>query len=82
MPTSWPSDSDFGKTDVPVQKYRAIDDMPRPWRAPDDPENLRAVARLLGLHRALTGIARTLPGVKRYRSIEEAEIDREDRVRE
>jgi hypothetical protein len=47
--------------------------MPRPWRSPDDPENLRIVARLLGLHRALANAERKRPGVTRYRSIEEAE---------
>jgi len=46
--------------------------MPRPWRSPDDPENLRIVARLLALHRALSNAERNRPGVTRYRSIEEA----------
>jgi hypothetical protein len=54
--------------------------MPRPWRTSDDPENLCAVARLLGLHRALMPQVRRQPGVTRYRSIEEAEADREDRI--
>ena len=65
---------------MPVQRYRSIEDMPRPWRMPDDPENLRVVARLLGLHRSLVGTLRRRPGVTRYRSIEEAEADREDRA--
>ena len=66
---------------MPVHRYRSIEDMPRPWRNADDPGNLSAVARMLELHRALTGTLRRRPGVRRYRSIEEAEIDREDRVR-
>jgi hypothetical protein len=57
---------------VPVQRFRSIEDMPRPWRSPDDPENLRIVARLLALHRALSSGDRERPGVTRYRSIEDA----------
>jgi hypothetical protein len=70
-----------GGLSLPVQKFRSIEDMPRPWRMPDDPENLRVVARLLALHRILTGTVRTRAGVARYRSIEEAESDREDRFK-
>ena len=62
-----------------MQRYRSIEEMPRPWRAPDDPENLRLVARMLALHRALLGDRRLRPGIRRYRSIEEAEAQREDR---
>ena len=64
---------------MPVWRYRSIADMPRPWRAPDDPENLRVMARLMRLHRSLMRPDRRR-SVTRYRSIEEAQADREDQV--
>jgi hypothetical protein len=64
---------------VPVYRYRSIEEMPRPWRSADDPENLRIVAFMFALHRALRPSDRRRPGVTRYRSIEEAEADRDDR---
>ena len=63
-----------------VRRYRSIEDMPRPWRAPDDPENLHEAALMLGLHRAFNHAVKWKTGVHRYRSIEEAEADRDDRV--
>jgi hypothetical protein len=65
---------------MPVQRYRSIEEMPRPWRAADDPKNLHVTALLLAFHRALTRSGRRRPGVTRYRSVEEAEADREDRL--
>ena len=53
--------------------------MPPVWRSPDDPENLRVVARLMALHRALTGVLARRVGVHRYRGVEELEADRYDR---
>ena len=62
-----------------VQRYRSIEEMPPPWRESDDPENLRETARMLHLHRQLIGELR--PGVRRFRTIEEANADRDDPYR-
>ena len=76
MPRFSPSDSDFGRTDVPVHRYRSIEDMPRPWRRTDDPGNLRAVAQAMRLHRTLVGARdQRRPGVTRYRSFDELKAD-------
>ena len=64
---------------MPVFRYRSVEEMPRPWRDPDDPENLRLVAQMLRLHRAFSRGVAWRPGVRRYRSAEEAEADRPDR---
>jgi hypothetical protein len=55
-----------------VLRYRTIEEMPPIWTRPDDPDNLRRVARMLGLHARLTGGVRQSPGVRRFRSIEDA----------
>jgi hypothetical protein len=62
-----------------VRRYRSVEDMPRPWRAADDPGNLKAVAEMLALHRRLVPAKPPTPGVRRYRSAQEAEADRQDR---
>ena len=62
-----------------VRRYRSVEDMPRPWRSADDPGNLRAVAEMLALHRRLIPAGQPKPGVRRYRSAQEAEADRPDR---
>jgi hypothetical protein len=62
-----------------VFRYRSVEEMPRPWRDPDDPGNLRLVAQMLGFYRAFSRTA-SRPGVTRYRSREEAEADRPDRL--
>jgi hypothetical protein len=64
---------------MPVQRFRSIADMPPPWRSPDDPGNLRAVAQMMELHRRLLGpAARPTPGVRKFRSIDEMNADRSD----
>lgn len=56
---------------MPVRRYRSVEEMPPPWRPPDDPGNLRAVAAMLALYRLL---APPFPrGVRRFRSVEEAD---------
>ena len=55
-----------------VTRYRSIEDMPRPWREVDDPENLRVVAQMLALYRRLVGDAPPQVGVTRFRSFQEA----------
>jgi hypothetical protein len=64
---------------MPIQKFRSIEEMPRPMRAADDPENLRETARMMSLYGRLAGKAR--PGVRRFRTIEEANADRDDPYR-
>jgi hypothetical protein len=64
-----------------VTRYRSIDEMPPPWREPNDPENLRAVARMLAFYRGLTRGAPRRPGVQRFRTLEEANAARDDPYR-
>ena len=63
-----------------VEKFRAIEDMPPTWRDGDDPGNLRQVAMMLALHRRLAG--RPEPGVRRFRTLAEANADRGDVLRQ
>jgi hypothetical protein len=65
---------------VPVEKYRSIEEMPQPWRDPGDPGNLRRVAMMMVFHLSLG--SRPEPGVRRFRSIEEANADRNDPLRQ
>ena len=63
---------------MPVWKYRRIEDMPQGrWREPGDP---RIYSGLLGMCRTASALAGPLgvpPGVRKYRSAEEAHADRE-----
>ena len=66
---------------MPVTRYRSIEEMPRPWRDPDDPGNLRVVAQMLAFYRSL---ARTVPrraGVLRFRTLQEANASGNDPYR-
>jgi len=65
------------RTELPIERYRSIEDMPRPWRRADDPGNLRTVAQALKLYRALKRGRRGKPGVTCYRSFEESKADGE-----
>ena len=62
---------------MPVRKYRSVTDMPgiRPLK-PLDPENLRIACELTELARALHPW-RFEPGVRKFRSIEEASRHRQ-----
>ena len=53
--------------------------MPRPWTDPSDPGNLRRVAELMALHHRLAPVTRR--GVRRFRTLEEANADRADPYR-
>ncbi len=66
---------------MPVKRYRSVAEMRSPWRSPDDPGNLRAVAMMLALHRLLPLGARAVPGVRRFRTIQEANAERGDPLR-
>lgn len=65
---------------MPVTKFRSIEDMRPMWRDPDDPENLRDVAMMMTLHLRVS--APPEPGVRRFRSLEEANEDRGDPLRQ
>lgn len=64
-----------------VRRYRSIEEMPRPWRASEDPENLREVARMFALYRSLADESAGTPGVRRFRTIAEANVGRDDPYR-
>ena len=62
---------------MPVRKYRSVEDMPgvRPLR-PLDPANLRIACELSELAYALHPW-RFEPGVRKFRSVEEASLHRQ-----
>jgi len=64
-----------------VTRYRSVQEMPRPWRDPGDPRNLRLVARMLALHRSLVRTVRHTAGVQRFRTLQEANASRDDPYR-
>lgn len=66
---------------MPVTRYRSIEEMPRPWRDPDDPENLRVVAQMLALYKSFARAEPGRPGVQRFRTIQEADASRNDPYR-
>jgi hypothetical protein len=61
-----------------VTRYRSVEEMPRPWRDPRDPENLRLVARMLAFHRSLTRTVARRAGVQRFRTLQAANASRQD----
>lgn len=65
-----------------VQRFRSIEDMPRPWRDPDDPENLRVVCQMMALYHRLhqPEVVRT-PRVRRFKTLQELNADRDDPYR-
>lgn len=64
-----------------VERYRSIEEMPRVWRAADDPENLRLVAQMLGFYRSLVRSESWPTGVQRFRTIEAADAALDDPLR-
>lgn len=64
-----------------MTRYRSVDEMPPPWSAQDDPENLRRVARMLAFYRGLTRGTPRRTGVQRFRTLEEANASRDDPYR-
>lgn len=72
----FPSVAASRTTDVGIQKFRSVEDMPDLVRAKDDPSNLRVTLYLLALGRRLAAAAGTpLParGITRFRSLAEAQ---------
>lgn len=57
---------------MPVTRYRSIEEMSRPWREAQSPENLRLVARMLAFYRSLARGGPRQAGVWRFRSQQEA----------
>lgn len=63
---------------MPVTKYRDFESARRDlWRDPHDPELLRDSANLLHLAHRLSMPLPILRGISRYRSLDEANADRE-----
>jgi hypothetical protein len=65
---------------MPVFRYRSIEDMPPPWRSASDPGNLKRIAEMMTLYRRFA--PRLEPGVRKYRTMEEANADRNDPYRQ
>ena len=63
---------------MPVHRYRSVEDMPPPWRDPDDQGNLALVAELMALYQRL--MPRRRPGVRKFRSHAELKNDQQDLV--
>ena len=67
---------------MPIRKYRSVADMPAPSRLPPlDPDNLREACELMELAARLHPTRRE-PGVRKFRSVEEADADRRKWERE
>jgi len=64
---------------MPVYRYRSVEDMPPPWRPASDPGNLERVAEMMTLY--LRFGPRQKPGVRKFRTMEEANADRNDPYR-
>ena len=64
-----------------VQKFRSVEDVPPPWRSADDPTNLRNVAMMMRMYFNLTSGVQRVCGVRRFRTIQEANEDRGDPYR-
>jgi hypothetical protein len=64
-----------------VTRYRSVEEMSRPWRDTRDPGNLRLVARMLAFYRSLMRGAPREVGVRRFRTLQEANASRNDPYR-
>lgn len=64
-----------------VQRFRSVEDVPPAWRSADDPTNLRAVAMMMRMYSHLTSGSPRVCGVRRFRTIQEANEDRGDPYR-
>jgi len=71
---------------MPVTKYRSIEEMNHDWRwkKPGDPAITRKVRLLWQMaERAVQPVGLCIPrGIRKYRSVEEASRDRDERERE
>ncbi len=66
---------------MPVTRYRSVEEMPPPWRDANDPGNLRNVALMMAFYARMNPDTNRPCGVRRFRSIEEANEDRGDPYR-
>jgi len=64
-----------------VTRYRSVREMPRPWRDPHDPGNLRLVAQMMAFYRSLVRGVPRRAGVQRFRTLQEANASRNDPYR-
>jgi len=64
-----------------VQRYRSVEEVPPAWRSADDPTNLRTVAMMMRMFSNLTSEYPRVSGVRRFRTIQEANEDRGDPYR-
>jgi hypothetical protein len=64
-----------------VFRYRSVEQMPPPWRAPDDPGNLRNVAMMMDFFARMTPDSDRPRGVRRFKNIQEANDERGDPCR-
>lgn len=62
---------------MPVQRYRDVADVPDPPRARSALEGLAAACAASTFSRAFGHVARLPRGVRRFRSVQEASVDRE-----
>lgn len=61
---------------MPVQKFRTLEEASRAlWKRWDDPNLVRAIAGLMGFSRRLA-VVQPPPGVRRFRTLEEADAAR------
>ena len=68
---------------MPVQRYRSTEEMPAPWKDADAPGNLRAAAAMLQLYRRFhPRDAASRGSVRRFKSVQEADLDRGDPYRQ
>jgi hypothetical protein len=66
-----------------VRKFRSVVEMPSPSPFPPlDPENLRLAFSLMGLTQWLSRRSPLVPGVRKFRSVEEADAYRRTREQE
>lgn len=64
-----------------VQRFHSVEDVPPAWRSADDPTNLRTVAMMMRMYSNLTSGLPRVCGVRRFRTIQEANEDRGDPYR-
>jgi hypothetical protein len=62
---------------MPVRKYRSVEDMSVSWMTPGSDEYRRAVRAVLELVSMFAPKRALPPGVFKYRTVEEADADRE-----
>jgi hypothetical protein len=64
---------------MPAYRFHSVEDMPPPWRPASDPDNLERVAEMMTLYLRCGPPLR--PGVRKLRTMEEANTDRGDPYR-